>query len=271
MPMTGAGLPKPGGFTPTCTASTNWLARATNVTLTADKTHYDDLLCGLNTDGIGCSNTLDALYIYMAVDVSTAKLNLCSSSFAITSHGTNIDTSGFAQYVGFTGNSSDRYLDTGLDPSLGGTFYSQNSAAFGTCISTSNTGNLVEMGQNVGGDGSRLIAAFGGTIGIFEINQNSQDTPSNTLVAGLWDLSRTAASVNTYYLGTSTVGTGTVASRLPTSATFFILAENSSGSPATFTSNTHLGSFVGKGLNGTQAGNLRSRMNTFAMAYSKSC
>lgn len=270
--MTGAGLGAPaGGFSASCTQSSNFLARATSVVSNTDKTNYNSLLCGLETDGVGCSNTLDALYVYMAVDVVTAKLNLCSASFAITSHGTNVDTSGFTQYVGFTGNGSDRYLDTGMNPSTAGGFYVLNSASYGTCISTTNTGTLAEMGQNATSTGSRLIPAFAGNLAVMKINQTTQDTFSNSSVAGLWHIDRTGASAVTYYLSGSSLATSATSSSSVDSDNFFVLAENVAGTPTNLSTNQHLASFIGKGMNGTQVGNLRARVNTFATAYSKSC
>jgi hypothetical protein len=156
--------------------------------------------------------------------------------------------------------------------SVGGTFYVRDSASFGTCVSGSGSGNIAEMGQQNGGAaGTRLIPAFSGTIGVFMVNQSVQDTPANTSVAGLWHLTRTGASATTYYLSAATISTGTQASQAPVGFNFFIMAENVAGTPTNFTPNTHLGSFIGSGMNGTQVGNLRARMNTFAAAYGKAC
>src|SRR3974390_3125511 len=77
--QTGAGKGAPGGaFTPSCSQSSNFLARATGVTSNTDKTNYDTMICGLVTDGVW--SKLDALYVFAAVDRTTAKLNLVSSS-----------------------------------------------------------------------------------------------------------------------------------------------------------------------------------------------
>src|SRR5258706_278504 len=68
--LLGVGKPAAGGgFSPSCTESSNFLARATGITLTADKTNYDTLICGVVTDGLCCAATggvLDGLYIWAA-------------------------------------------------------------------------------------------------------------------------------------------------------------------------------------------------------------
>src|SRR4051812_42708310 len=95
-----------GGFTPTCAQSTAFLARATAVTNDTDKANYDTLICGLETDGVGCSTTLDLLYVLAAPDSATYLLNLCSSSFSLTANGTGTFTAG----QGYASNGSTGFL-----------------------------------------------------------------------------------------------------------------------------------------------------------------
>jgi hypothetical protein len=61
-----------GGFTPSCSQSSAFLARTSGLD-TTHKTAYDTLICGLVTDALWSS--LDALYIFATADATTAGLN----------------------------------------------------------------------------------------------------------------------------------------------------------------------------------------------------
>lgn len=85
---------------------------------------YRDLICGLVTDGIW--DKLDILRVYATQDSTTALLNLKSSSYTGTVHGSPT----FTADLGFTGSdgSSTIYIDSGFNPSTAGGNYTQNSA-----------------------------------------------------------------------------------------------------------------------------------------------
>src|SRR5260370_657257 len=56
-----------------CAQATSFLARTSGLSGT-QQTNYTTLICGLETDGIGCSSKLDALYIMGAPDATTSLL-----------------------------------------------------------------------------------------------------------------------------------------------------------------------------------------------------
>ncbi len=256
-----------------CVEATNFLARATGITVAGDITNYTNLICGLVTDGVWAK--LDALYIFSAPDVATAKLNLISSSFTITSHGTNIDTTGFtaasggtfSAASGFTGNGSDRYLDTGCAPSAGLAHYSQFSASFGayavTSI-TSDSGNPIIIGSD-----TAVLADLLATVNnpIARINSIGPSiTWTNTNQRGFYILTSTADQVQALYKNGTSVGSGTWSNQVVTTLpAFFVLARNSSGSPDLFWNNQVSVAFIGGGLSATDATNFTNRINTFML------
>src|ERR1700676_927047 len=80
-----------------CAAATAFLARTSGLSGT-ETTAYTTMICGMITDGVGCSawrgsgGNLDALYIFATKDTTTAELNLCSTSFSITPRASNTFT-----------------------------------------------------------------------------------------------------------------------------------------------------------------------------------
>jgi hypothetical protein len=256
------------GFSPSCTASTNWLARATNVTLTVDKQNYDNLLCGLNTDGVLTS--LDALYVYAAPDSATALLNLVQNAFNSTTTG----TVSFSAYHGFTGDGSTFFIDTGLKPSTGGTNYVQNSASTGAYVLTSNasTANYIAIGTgNAFNSYLALQTSFGQAL--YFVNGGTNGAPAIANTQGFWVSTRTAASgagaISLYNFKTSSSAidaTNSTSGGLD-NVNIYVFAANEA--PAVAFSNAQMSAaFIGTGLNATAAGHLSTRLNTFMTAYS---
>lgn len=114
-----------------CTEALQFFARAPGL----DGTHvdaYTDLICGLVEDGIW--DKLDLLRIYATQSSSIALLNVKSSSYTGTIHGSPT----FTADAGFTGieSSTTTYIDSGFDPSTAGGVYTRDLAhVSGWCIS----------------------------------------------------------------------------------------------------------------------------------------
>jgi len=249
------------GFTPSCSQSTAWLARATNVTLTFDKQRYDDLICGLVTDGVWAK--LDAMWVFVAPDVVTAVLNLVSSSFALTKTGTVT----FTAYAGVVGDASTGFYSTSYNPSVNGVNWTLNTAAFGSCQS-----NIRTTGQNWASMGfnafARLLPNFNGTIAVVSLNAG-QFTPSASNSQGLTVVDRSAAAVTNYYVNGVGGPNDTTATNAVQNQTVFILAENNAGTAQNFSGDTIAIAFVGGSL-GALESNLQTRVNTYMSAYSVS-
>jgi len=270
------GFPGPGtvhssGFTPSCAQSTSFLARASAITSNTDKTNYDNLICGLETDGVGCSNTLDVLYILAAPDSATYLLNLCSASFTLTVTGTGT----FTASQGWAGNGSTGFLNTGYDPSAG-TFGGTLNSQMGVYIRTSRgaNANTIAMGANRSAGASFLYIQplNGGNIG-WSVNGSAAGFPTaaNTNVQGTWAASRVSSSTNTnlYKNGNATAFAG------PTNnpntnmmnVSVYIGATNNIGTAAQFSTDQIAAAWYGAGTNGTGVAAIQNRINTFMTAY----
>lgn len=252
------------GFTPSCTASTNFLARATGVTLTVDKQNYDNLLCGLNTDGV--LSSLDGLYIFVAPDTTTAKLNLVSSSFSPL---TQTGSLTFAAYTGYTGDASTGFLDIGAVSSL--VQFTQNSSSAGGCVLSSRTSaqNWAEFGEFVINDDLRFlpISGAGGPL-IYATTGTVHTGIANSNVQGSWVLSRTTAITSSIYQNKIAFGgspfidtSGSIGS-----AHVYIFAENS-GSPSNFTGDKIASFFIGGAQSSVNEAKLEARIDTYMVAY----
>ena len=98
-----------------------FLARTSGLNATHTNA-YTALIDGLVADGIWAK--LDALYIFATQDVTTAKLNLKTSSYSCTSVGTQ----SFIADQGIQSPTYGHYLNTGLNAFPGDKNYKQNSA-----------------------------------------------------------------------------------------------------------------------------------------------
>lgn len=186
----GPGTPaSSGGFTPSCSQSSTFLAAATGVTLTADKTNYDTLICGLVLDGVW---NFDVLYIWAAPTQATALINLANPG---TFNGTTNGTVSFAAYQGFTGDGSTFYIDSGFNPSTAPSpNYVLNSATVGAYIlnARSSGSNIWNVGCTVGAcTNGPLFSAYNSSAPYLTINSaNTLGGAAPTSSQGAWNGTR---------------------------------------------------------------------------------
>lgn len=160
MPMTGVGEGAPSSHLPSCTASTNFLAR-TSLT-GSDVVNYQDLICGLVNDGVitgnlsgatGCGTYFDLLYIFATADSTTALLNLCGTSYS----GTAVASPTFTAYSGY--NSTDSastcpYINTNYTASTNGVAMTLNAghSSLWNFTNTTPTNGFSDMGAFANGN-----------------------------------------------------------------------------------------------------------------------
>ena len=271
VPMTGAGVGAPGGgFTPSCTQSTTFLTAATGVTLTADKTNYDTLICGLVTDGVFSS--LDVLYIWAAPTITNAALiNLASpGTFNGTAHGTLAGT--FTAYHGYTGNGSDFYIDTGFAANTAPSpHYVQDSATVGIYVLSNITGASAASFAAVDTDsatGARILPNFFNQT-IYYINDTVGSSPASTTTQGQWVATRTASTTTTLYRNGNTTpfdSYATTSAGIPLTG-FYLFASSAAGTPNNFSSIQMSAAFIGSGLSAANQNKVTARINTYMTAY----
>lgn len=269
VPMTGAGLgaPSSGGFTPSCSQSSTFLTAATGVTLTADKTNYDNLICGLVTDSE--FSNLDGLYIWAAPTTTNAALiNLANpGTFNGTAHG----TTSFSAYHGYTGDGSTFYIDSGFNPnSASSPHYVLNSANIGVYVLTSDTAgkSFQAEGADQGGNLDFTPYFFGNAS--WDINATSATSTTTSNSQGQWVATRTASTTLALYQNgnTTPVGTATTTSTAVPQTNIFFFAGNSSGTAGNFSSIQMSAGFWGSGLTSSDMNKITARVNTYMTAYS---
>lgn len=260
------------GFTASCSQSSDFLARATAITNDTDKTNYDTLICGLETDGIGCSNTLDLLYVLAAPDSATSLLNLCSASFALTTSGTIT----FAANEGYTSNGTTGYLDTNYTPSTNAVLSTLNSTIMGVYDRTNRTTNNNSV--QFGGKGPAAHYSYMtilDTTDRVETSVNSSNFPTfttNTNAQGAVSSSRTGASAAGVYKNLTSISLTIAGSANSTGlpdGKLFIAALNSNGSTLQYTTDQLAAAWYGAGLTGANSVLLHTRINNFMTAYGK--
>lgn len=261
-----------GGFTPSCSQSSTFLAAATGVTLTADKTNYDTLICGLVSDtysgGGSIFAQLDVLYIWAAPTETNASLiNLVNPG---TFNGTKTGTCApcFSAYVGYTGNASDFFIDSGFNPfSAGSPHYVLNSATVGVYVQTNLTSGAAAGLNYVGANNTgtaRLVPFFFGSAS-YTINFGTNSSVATTTTQGQWIVSRSASNLTSLYRNGSgtALGTSTDVADFVPRVNFAFFAEGTN-----FSSPQMSAGFIGSGFTSADEVKIAARINTFMTAYS---
>lgn len=243
-----------------CSQATAFLARTSGLDAT-HQTRYTTLICGLVTDGT--FSKLSVLYVFATADTTTAALNLISSSFNGTTHGTLT----FVANTGWTGDASTGYIDTGCNPiaSCGPT---QNSSSLGAYVRTSRTTpqTYAEIGQSVNFF-SFLFPNYNTGTATYGINSPSLASPASANAQGFWIASRTSSTqLDLYKNGTSFDSQAANSSGTADNDNIYVFAQNS-GSAASFTADQLAAALAGTALTGTDMANISSRINTYMTAY----
>jgi len=261
-----------GSFTPSCSQSSTFLAAATGVTLTADKTNYDTLICGLVSDGVW---NFDVLYIWAAPDLATSKINLANPG---TFNATTSGTVSFAAYQGFTGDGSTFSISSGFNPTTATSpNFVQNSATVGVYILTNRTtpATMWNVGCSVGGctDGP-LFSAFS-NVSTTTVSINSTTTSSNPALTtqGAWNATRTTSAGEAVFRNSSktSFSGGVDTSVAPTNANVIFFGFNGGFG---LTTDQMAAGWIGVGVGGTGAGSgvnsckINNRINTYMATLS---
>jgi chitodextrinase len=170
-----------------CGAAASFLARAPAQDA-AHTTAYQNLICGLVTDGVWPS--IDVLYMLAAVDQTTALTNLTNSSYS----GSKIGTPAFTANTGFSGGSPGNGIDTGWFPADGPN-YTLNNASYGAWDLSNGTSWGFLVTSDVGWIAPSTFGSTpsGGTQ--YNINSSGRnDTPGVANTKGLWVADRTTGS-----------------------------------------------------------------------------
>lgn len=228
-------LPAPSGGG--CTAAATFVANLTGGSGNANAAAYTTMICGMITDGTGCSSwsgagsnaKLDRFLVFATTDSTSAVLDLCGNSTAVT-HGSPT----FTANAGFTGSTgSTVYIDTLFNPSTAGGNFTQNLAHLSVWNFNSITATVAAVGNTTSGgaiknilytpftDGnfySQVNAASGTNSGVAETSTGwfvgnrsgataAQAYRNGSLVYSPNDTSGASVTNNIYALGVNLGGT----------------------------------------------------------------
>lgn len=267
--------PAAGGGGGGCTASANFLARTSLAG--ADITNYQNLICGLVTDGIitgnlsgatGCGTKLDGLYILATVNTTEALKNLCGTSFSLTVTGTPTFTA-YQGYAGIDDGSTTRFLDTNYNMSSSGGVFATNSCHImrwnNADVQGSATGGANIGAGTSGSNATQINAWYADTNGYFGCNNGNflSVSVANGTSIGMYTASRTGASVfNTIRNSSTSVYTGTDVAGTLQNTNLLILGVGAANGNS---SSVSVSSF-GAGLSGGDITLLFNRLATYRTA-----
>jgi hypothetical protein len=209
LPLIGAGAPS-GGFSPSCSQSSAFLARTSGLDLTHE-TAYDTMICGLVTDGVWSS--LDGFYVYATKDSTTAGLNLVGTSYSpVTVTGSPTFTADRG-YTPSLGNGITISINLATTPN-----FTQNAASVGAwSLSSAQDGSDVMAGDS--GSPDNIYPRYTDDNAYLRINDSAGGMP-NVNGTGFYLGVRTSATGRTGYKNGVSLGSyGSVTSSAPTAVT----------------------------------------------------
>ena len=246
--------------TASCSQSATWFGRVSGLSAT-EHTAQDTMICGLVTDGVWCGTTMDALYFFATNNTTNAALNMCSSSFSLTTHGSPT----FTADTGFTGDATAAFFDTGFNPSTAGGNFVQNSAHTGVYILTSRTSN--QLYQAIGNSDTTttstgLLPLFSTLVFYSENDACGGSQATNSNAQGFWINTRiNSTTLNLYQNDAVFAGPTTCTSVSLQSLNLYVLARNAAGTADRFSGDQVAAAFFGGALTSTQEHHIACRIN----------
>ncbi len=274
VPLTGAGKGAPGGggFSPSCSQSSNYIA-ATSLD-TTHKTAIDTLICGRVTSGVFAK--LDVWNMLATTNAADARKNMVTPG---THDTTLISTPTFTVDRGYTGvdASTTIALDTNFNPSTAGGQYALNAAHISIWSNTNNflaPSNEVDLGLNDNGTpivsdisaGLNAAAAGNNVVGVNANAFGSTNTQTDTL--GHYLVTRPNGTADVGYknaVSMGIMGKGSAASLV--NANFYVLALDVLGTGVSSGSARQIMTFsIGGNLSGADVTDLCHATNVYLTA-----
>ena len=253
-------------FTTSCTQSSTFLGRVASFTK-AQKVNYNSLICGMVKDGDFA--LLDAFYMLGAPNSAAELLNLISTSYALTVHGTVT----FTANRGAAGDGTTGYYDTGFIPSTASGNFSANSGLLGDYDLTANVtaGQLMSIGGHDSSATISYIVPYSNNCapgGEGYVNENNAGATlcnnSASSAKGSHQATRTSSTAESLYFNGGHLATTSSASNGNLTVSIFVLAQNNMGTAGHFLTDTLMAAWIGGGS--ASAPRIALRTNSFATA-----
>ncbi len=250
------------------TATTAWInavVSAGGTVSDTQKSRVDALIVGLKADGL--FTILDRLWLFggeSVVQQATIDIIALESNSLVNAPPLSAG--------GYTGNSSNRAINTNfIPPSAGGNFVSQGSS-FG--FSTSTTGSGGDNTAHGCFDGANCLCdinLISGANAICRLNRSGGNSvgAANSDRKGIWIGVSSGASAQEFYRnGSLFASSGAQAAEAITNLpAVYFLARNDNGTPSSHNSDLVSTGFIGGELDATQAANLTTHIETYLDAW----
>jgi hypothetical protein len=250
----------------TCTQSVSFIARTTGLD-TPHITNYDNLICGLVTDGL--FSKLDVLHIYATQNSTIALLNLVSTNYTGVANG----SPAFTADRGFLGvdNSTTVYIDSGFNPVVGSPNYTDDAAHISAWSLTN--AQAVNGGTIIGrtllsSNQTNLLPKFSDGKAYFRVNNGSGTAGVlNSDSRGHFVASRTAVTTLAGYLNAVNILSNTSSSVAMPNDTFKTLAQGAGSGTVNSGGGYQLAmASIGGPLSPTDVTNFYNRLRTYMTA-----
>jgi hypothetical protein len=211
----------------------------------------------------GLWTLMDAIYPFVGGTSASNSFNLKNpAAYRITWGGSVAFSSS-----GITGDGASGYGNTGFNPATGGN-YSLTSASIGVFSQTNNLEGAAVIG--IVGPPNATILFYGGQEKFNGLNSTAY-TQSAVMATtkGFTAISLIPGPTLTSYQTDGGGGPYTQQTATLPNGNLFVLAENSAGTPTSFTSKTLSFAFIGGGLTGTQVTALQTAVTTFNTALGR--
>ncbi len=254
-----------GTGTPAGAEASAFLARTSGLN-GAHNLAYIALINGLVSDGVW--SKLDFLHIYATQDSTTALLNLVSSSYPGTTHGSPT----FAADLGYTGaTGSTVYIDTGFNPtSASSPKFVQNSAHISAWVVTniqSTTGPAGAYNNAVNAH-TYILPYYTDNKAYFRTNCTASaggDGFAHTDSRGHFLANRSSSTAIQGYLGGSSVVSNASSASTLLNNNIYTVGTNSGGTPGGTGLQVAMAS-AGSSMSSTDATNFYNRLRTYMTA-----
>ncbi len=233
---------------------------AAGITDATIKATINKFVKALKTNGLWTK--AKAIYPFVGGSASAHKWNLKDPRDLDAAHRIVFGGTMAHSVNGITGNGTNAYYDTKLNPS---TALAQNSASVFLYYKTSTVGvdGRFDIGAGVGTSNRFYYvkrSAINNTQGSINGAINGHAFPGSTGSTGFGGASR-VDSTGFFMINESATANKTMASVAPPNLNVFGMCYNNAGTAAGFTSLTHAFCWLGDGLTTTEAGTLRTIVN----------
>lgn len=240
-----------------------FLARLTTPPTTERAALYNTFIVDLKAAGVW--DKLDVLYLMAAADSQAARLNLKSSSFTLNT----LNSPTFTADRGYNGDGVASYLNTTLNPNVGGPYqFSLNSATVGIWINQTSGGTDAYDFGNVDG-GNNLKASLRthrlNNTCVAILNSASSAAPASTSPLGLTTVTRTDGTEFKVLRDSGILAQPAIASDVVGNIMYFG-ARATTTAAGGYSTRRYPAFFMGGGLTNVEVGALYTALSTYLTA-----